>query len=619
MQKLKEIFLNLGEWIKTNTVLFMLIVIALVITILAIYLVKLGKNLKDKPKPKRKKLRVMLPILTLLSATFLFAASGTSKAYASNSVALTIELNDGYNKPFHVKDKDVLRLDFRPDGPYAKIDGIWINNVKQDLGNLTSQRNDYLKITTNSNIGSEFWVSSIDDNGPNVYLADINNLIFTFEYINEPSNLMGKIGTNTVYNFPNFGGISEDGLIFEFTIIDGDITRPAINGNEHFASNVDNPTPVESMVAEFRAIDDIDGDISHKIVIEKDNFTANKNTLGKYDVDLSVTDTAGNKTTFKFWVTVADITAPNASADLTPKVISYDKTLDLNALKSSITYSDNYYSKEELTVTMTKDTYTSNKTKIGNYVVEYTVSDPSLNQTVISFPVHVKDLVAPVINGITDLTKSYQNIMPLSEILKGITASDAMDGDLTDKIVVIEDTYTGNANRPGDYKVVIQVADNSGNKASKEIKIKVIDDKIASWYITNNVTLNLPTDTPMTRAQIIDLLTRAGQVQASALARVIYSADTYSGNENNPGIYTLAFKVQEPNGNENNYTYAINVFAADGEDVDVIPEQPSFIDKTKDFIITNKWTIIIVTASIIGVIALVGKVKDEVKKNKRRK
>lgn len=398
-----------------------------------------------------------------------------------------------------------------------------------------------------------------------------------------------------------------------------DNTRPAFSGNEHFASNVDSPTPVATMINEIKAVDAVDGDISHKIIIESDNFTPNNTKLGTYDVNLSVTDTAGNKSTFKFLVTVSDVTGPNGAADLGRKVIGYDKTFNIQTFVDTIVVTDNYFKPEEITKTVTKDTYTANKTKLGVYQVEVTLKDPALNETILSFEIEVKDFIAPVINGTTEYIKSYTTLISLQDILNALSANDAIDGKI--ELTVVSDTFTGNGNKPSKdpYKVTVSATDKSGNTSTKEITILVNDDEGARWYITNGVTLNLPADTKLSRSQILLLLSKIGAINYSENAQISYKVDTYSQNIGVPGLYTLSFSVKEQNGQHSDYIYAVNVLGESGDDTEDVPSDPTFIDKITNHLSDNKVSYIVGTVLVIGGIAIISKVKEQVKKNKRKR
>lgn len=389
--------------------------------------------------------------------------------------------------------------------------------------------------------------------------------------------------------------------------VDGGL-RPAFDGNEHFVTNVDDPDDVNYFVSFIRAIDDFDGDISDQIEIQSDGYTANKNTLGQYDVTLYVEDSSGNSSTFTFVVHVVDVTSPDVIYPSEPFKVSYDKTFDLSLIFGLLEVSDNYYSEGDLDYIIFEEDYTANKTVLGIYDVTLVVFDPSENETTVTIKVQVIDGVGPVINGVSEIIKSDARIMTTVEILSGITAYDELDGDVTDSIEIISDTYTGNAHIPNRnntwYEVKIQAQDLSGNKTTKIIKIKVIDDTSPDWYITNGVTINLSPNTELTRSQILTLLTKAGKVSISGNSRVTYTTDSYTGNEGVPGTYVLAFTVEEPNGNQSEYLYGVNVLSAgeDDDDFDVVPDDPTLSDKLTDFFKNNLTAIVLTVVLICGVL-----------------
>lgn len=79
----------------------------------------------------------------------------------------------------------------------------------------------------------------------------------------------------------------------------------------------------------------------------------------------------------------------------------------------------------------------------------------------------VKENKTPVINASDALLNVGDEFNPL----KGVTATDEEDGDLTSKIVVAENTV--NTSKVGEYKVIYEVTDSEGLEASKEIKVTV--------------------------------------------------------------------------------------------------------------------------------------------------
>ncbi|MDO4534351.1 MAG: type I pullulanase [Clostridium perfringens] len=81
----------------------------------------------------------------------------------------------------------------------------------------------------------------------------------------------------------------------------------------------------------------------------------------------------------------------------------------------------------------------------------------------------------PVISAI-DKKISIGETFNEKEALKGVTAHDTEDGDITANIKIIENTV--NSQRIGKYKVTYEVADSNGNKITKTINVTVQDKKL---------------------------------------------------------------------------------------------------------------------------------------------
>lgn len=433
---------------------------------------------------------------------------------------------------------------------------------------------------------------------PDNYLLEITMTGWLVEGDTAPSSITGDNLISNGFKFkhvPNPGGdeqifvwIGTDGntytfsigAIYEFRLINQDL-RPAISGQETFATKVDEARPVEYFIGFLKAIDDIDGDISDDIYIVTDNYTPNKSVLGTHEVTVGVEDSAGNVSEFTFKVSVVDITAPIINGNPAVVSIGYKETYNIANFKSTLTVTDNYDSLTASDIEIQSDGYTTNKTKLGTWNVVFEVADSSGNTSTFTKPIKVIDNVAPVFSGIETLTKSYTEVMTLSDIISQATANDEIDGNLTNKITVVNDGFTGKSNKVGTHYIELSVTDNAGNTTTRTITVKVIDDQAAGWYITNGVSINLTPGTELTRTQIVELLNKSGQVLAPANARITYLSDTYSENIGTPGTYTLAFRTVLTNGQENNYTYAVNILDDQtDEDTEVLPDLP-FYEKNK--------------------------------------
>jgi hypothetical protein len=201
--------------------------------------------------------------------------------------------------------------------------------------------------------------------------------------------------------------------------------------------------------------------------------TVNTSVVGEYPVVYSAEDSLGNMTEVTRYVKVVDTEDPvialNGNAVETVEV--FDTYTD-----PGVTITDNYYTGLTATVTGTVNT-----SVVGDYVLEYSVTDGSGNGPVtITRTVKVVDTQAPEI--VSYVYKQNQ------EILLDVNHS------LTKPIFKVEDNYydkssltitetgtfystfpTGLATVTGTYTYVYTVEDGSANIATFNLTIKVVD------------------------------------------------------------------------------------------------------------------------------------------------
>ena len=126
-------------------------------------------------------------------------------------------------------------------------------------------------------------------------------------------------------------------------------------------------------------------------------------------------------------------------------------------------------------------------TKAGKYTIVYTVRDKNLQEVTLKRVVEV--LEVPVMNNvpIINATDKFINVgdtFTNEDALKGVTAYDEEDKDITSKIKVIENTV--NTEQEGTYKVKYSVTDNDGATATKTVNVTVERNII----LADNVTIN---------------------------------------------------------------------------------------------------------------------------------
>ena len=169
--------------------------------------------------------------------------------------------------------------------------------------------------------------------------------------------------------------------------------------------------------------------------------------------------------------------APGVSITLSQSVQTNTAPV-INASDKSIYVGDSFDPKANVTASDAEDGNITNKIVVtentvnvnvaGTYKVTYSVTDSNNNTVTKSINVVVKENNAPVINASDNTIYVGDSFDPKA----GVTANDVEDGDLTNKIVVTENTV--NTEVKGTYKVY-SVTDSKNKTTTKEITIEVIE------------------------------------------------------------------------------------------------------------------------------------------------
>lgn len=224
------------------------------------------------------------------------------------------------------------------------------------------------------------------------------------------------------------------------------------------------------------AMDEEDGDLTDKIEVLE--TTVNTSKSGIYKVVYSVTDSAGDTTTKEIKVTVTNkLSDPNTP----PLFILSPPKIPLGSNFNPMDYV-RAIDKEDGDITNLIDILenTVDTSKVGIYKVTYQIIDNDGGAAVADMPVSVID---PNDNSGSSDSKS-ENASPTitltqTHILLGdtfdplsiVSAYDKEDGDLTDKIQVIENTVI--PTKEGVYKIVYKVTDSQGASTVEQVTLTV--------------------------------------------------------------------------------------------------------------------------------------------------
>ncbi|MDT2124374.1 immunoglobulin-like domain-containing protein [Enterococcus faecalis] len=235
-------------------------------------------------------------------------------------------------------------------------------------------------------------------------------------------------------------------------------------------TKVDNPTVYEGLSYEewenivFSDLeDDRDGLILQKSVVYPENFNKDKMETGEYQIKYRVTDSKGATSETIERLTVAQVFAPDINvndATLTAENKEFDPLKDLN-----VSVTDSLDDSPTLEVIENN----VNLRKEGEYQVKYRATNKygKVSEKAVIVKVVSEN---PVLITEDKTFTSNQNQSDIIDILNA-TATDKVDGNITNNIRVIENDVNWNKN--GRYTVILAVT-NSNNKSTQvAVNVKV--------------------------------------------------------------------------------------------------------------------------------------------------
>ena len=184
------------------------------------------------------------------------------------------------------------------------------------------------------------------------------------------------------------------------------------------------------------------------------------------------------------------------------------------------------------------------KKQVGNDLwykvpVSLTTNENVYGYTLSKYSSYIKiELSSPIVENILPVINAEDKELYVDEefdVLKDVTANDNEDGDLTNKITVIENTV--NTKVAGTYKVTYKVVDSSKGETSKTIRVTVIENN-APVINAENRTLYVG-DT----FNELDNVTASDKEDGDLTHKIIVQENTININEQ--GTYKVIYQVTD--------------------------------------------------------------------------
>ena len=290
-------------------------------------------------------------------------------------------------------------------------------------------------------------------------------------------------------------------ISFYIEIIDN--SPPIIEGENHYTSFFSSPLNVQDIKINLSVSDNTDKDLNNQIFICNDTFTSNKNIVGIHYLYFCVYDKSENLSNqFEVSIEVIDDIPPiieglnyyesKQSSPLTIKEIMYS----IAASDNGIDISDSIF--------VTSDNYSNNQHTLGEKTIYFQAMDKYNN---ISSPfkvtINLIDDVAPQIFGLNIFNSYLSSPLSLTHLKQQLMVIDNYDGNVTNNLEIINDSYSYNINKIGTFYITFKAKDSSSN-FSEEFKITINSFDDVSPYIIGPNSLTYQIDNKPTIQIIIN-------------------------------------------------------------------------------------------------------------------
>ncbi len=433
-----------------------------------------------------------------------------------------------------------------------------------------------------------------------VTTSDTNYLDISFRNSNNYFMIMG---------FDDFQ--LEEGLVatsyepyIEGSLID--TSAPYFQNAGTVISYFDSPITVSEIQSALVAYDAIDGNVTENILLISDNYTANINVIGSYDVVFEVEDNSGNASQITIDIELVDVLNPVFSNIGTIQAV-YPNVYTSEDILSMLSASDNYDGDISNQINLISDGYSSNASFVGTYQMTFSVFDSSGNEAEYIQNIAVVDNDSPIISGITSVIIGYDEIISSESVSGNLTYNDNYDDQSTLELILVSDNYTQNHSNLGDYEMVYSVTDSSGNTTYQTVDISVVDELGPMVYFDASI-VQTYNDTVMALPDFTQLLVNANEIDRFQDYYITINYDSYTRNARTPGIYHLSLNFNTESGETFNKDLEIRVLErpidyvhiGDNESVD----KTSFIAKNIEYFIGGTITLMLLVSNVVWIVIL---------------
>jgi len=228
-------------------------------------------------------------------------------------------------------------------------------------------------------------------------------------------------------------------------------------------------------------------------------------------------------------------------------IVNVDDPVTVSEITSSIVAIDAIDGDVSASVIVQSDAYTANMTTIGEYIIQYSVTDQADNVTTFSILVKVIDITNPIISGTNEIILPYPNTLSIAAIQAQLFASDNVDGEITAEIELKSDDYSLNQSILGFYEVIFTISDSSGNSIDYLVEVYVVDQAEPIFSGPSSFTIGYGSS--LSIEDIILSQAVEDDYDHDLSESIVLFSDLYSPNMRKLGLYPIVLRVTDSSGN----------------------------------------------------------------------
>ncbi|MFW5794363.1 MAG: hypothetical protein ACOCV1_02660 [Bacillota bacterium] len=156
------------------------------------------------------------------------------------------------------------------------------------------------------------------------------------------------------------------------------------------------------------------------------------------------------------------------------------------------------------------------------------------------------------------------------EILESLVAIDAIDGDVSENIVIVDDQYSDYMHTIGSYHIVFSVTDSSGNSTEITIPIEVVD--VLDPVFSDLGVIQAVYPNVYSVEDIKAMLSASDNYDGDISNNITLIEEDYTNNSDKVGTYEMTFSVSDSSNNTTNYTQVIEVVDNEGPLIEGVSE-----------------------------------------------